>query len=170
MTQILLWVALGAALLLCVAGIGLRWVLVVVTVRGASMDPTLHNGDRILVRRTRLNRIRQGQIVVFRLPERARGQAGADPDRPAGEPVRSGRSLDDRFMVKRAVAVPGGRVPGGLHPALAGQSGSRVPAECLVVVGDNAAESFDSRNFGFVTPDLVLGVVLRAMRSPVSRA
>jgi signal peptidase I len=40
-----------------------RAAFLLVTVRGDSMSPTLHDGDRVLVRRSR--RIRAGQVVVF---------------------------------------------------------------------------------------------------------
>lgn len=48
---------LGAAAVLARAG------FLLVTVRGNSMSPTLRDGDRVLVRRSR--RIRAGQVVVF---------------------------------------------------------------------------------------------------------
>src|SRR4051812_25050609 len=117
MTTVLVAAAVATAVLVGVAALVLRALLVVVTVRGASMEPALHSGDRILVRRTPLKRVRRGQMVVFRLPEHAGGQAGAHPDHPPPHPVRRGRSLDDRFLVKRAVAVPGDAVPGDCRPA-----------------------------------------------------
>jgi signal peptidase I len=169
MTEVLLGAGIGAALLIGAGAIVLRVLLVVVTVRGRSMEPTLRNGDRVLVRRISLNQVRRGQLVVFRLPERARGPAGTSPAGPPPRPVRRGRSLDDQFLVKRAVAVSGDAVPTDRHPALARRAEERVPAESLVVVGDNTAASFDSRDFGYVTPDLVLGIVVRAARGPAVR-
>ncbi|GIH15642.1 S26 family signal peptidase [Rugosimonospora africana] len=166
-TVVVLGSVLGAVLLLAVAGGWLKAVLVVVTVTGASMEPALRSGDRVIVRRTLGRRVRRGQIVMFRLPEQARPAAGTHPDLPPAEPVRGGRRLDDRFLLKRAVAVPGDAVPDRVDPALRRQAGTPVPENRLVVLGDNAPASFDSRNFGFVASDLVLGVVLRPVPGAV---
>ncbi|MEO6088189.1 MAG: S26 family signal peptidase [Umezawaea sp.] len=57
------------------------------------------------------------------------------------------------WIVKRAVAVPGDGLPAG-H---------------LSVHGDNPDHSFDSRHFGPITTDRLVGVVLRPMRSSGGR-
>ncbi|GAA2287636.1 signal peptidase I [Nonomuraea roseoviolacea subsp. roseoviolacea] len=170
MTRMALVAGLGALSLSCLAGLWLRRTFVIVTVRGGSMEPTLHNGDLVLVRRTSLRRVRRGQIIVFRLPAHARPKSPQPSHDPPTGAVGTGRSLDDRFMVKRAVAVPGDEVPGNLHPALSRQAGQPVPAGCLVAVGDNREASFDSRSYGFVTSELVLGIVLRPVGASARRA
>ncbi|MDX8031926.1 S26 family signal peptidase [Lentzea sp. BCCO 10_0856] len=116
----------------------LRNRLLVVTVHGVSMEPTYVSGDRLLVRRARLNRVRAGQVVVVRVD-------GAAPDDPTG-----GR------MVKRAVAVPGDPVPPRIPVP-----GPRVPVDSLLVLGDNPARSNDSRRLGYLPADALIGVVLR---------
>lgn len=116
----------------------LRSRLLVVTVRGVSMEPTYHSGDRLLVRRARLNRVRAGQVVVVRVE-------AASPDDPT-----QGR------MVKRAVAVPGDPVPPQIPVP-----GPRVPVDSLLVLGDNLARSNDSRRLGYLPADALIGVVLR---------
>ncbi|MEU4834044.1 signal peptidase I [Streptosporangium sp. NPDC023615] len=139
------------ALVLPPAGTWL-WVrrrLVVVTVEGPSMEPTLRDGDRVLVRRTPLPRVRTGQLVVARRPS------------PAGD-------VPAVWLIKRVVAVRGEPVPPEVRPAVgeAGEAGGRdvrVPAGCLVVMGDDRARSADSRHWGYVTGEHLLGVVHRAM-------
>ncbi|MEO6088282.1 MAG: S26 family signal peptidase [Umezawaea sp.] len=116
----------------------LRRRLLVVTVRGVSMEPTYRSGDRLLVRRLRLNQVRTGQVVVVRVP-------GAGPDDPT-----------DGRMVKRAVAVPGDPVPPDIpvpEPI--------VPEGRLLILGDNLARSNDSRRLGYLPADALIGVVLR---------
>jgi signal peptidase I len=60
------------------------------------------------------------------------------------------------WVVKRAAAVPGDDLPAGQ----------------LTVLGDNPAHSYDSRHFGAISMDRVLGVVVRplgAVRHDVRR-
>ncbi|MEV6912665.1 S26 family signal peptidase [Amycolatopsis sp. NPDC051071] len=116
----------------------LRRRLIVVTVHGVSMEPTYVAGDRLLVRRSRLERVRTGQVVVV--------QGG--PGKP-GDPT-AGR------LVKRAVAVPGDPIPSQIPVP-----GDVVPEGNLLVLGDNPARSNDSRRLGYIPADALIGVVLR---------
>jgi len=87
----------------------LRARLVAVLVQGDSMEPTLRPGDRVLVRRMPLRRVRRGQLVVFAPP----------PDLPT--------TLDNPlWLVKRVVALPGDTVPSEV-PALRAGAAGRVP-------------------------------------------
>jgi signal peptidase I len=121
----------------------------------ASMAPTLQVGDHILVTPYRApflaDRPERGDVIVFRSP--------LDPD---------------ELLVKRVVAIPGdlvesraGRIRIGNHalaepyllaPAESGAiSAQIVPADSYFVMGDNRANSYDSRNWGALPRDLVLG-------------
>lgn len=135
--------AIGLALL---AGslLAVRRLLLVTTVDGSSMEPTLRSGDRVLIRRT--HRPRRGQVVLMRFP------------------VRPGRPPDPQLLLKRVVHVHGDRVPGDwASPDLRAIGGAEVPAGHAVVLGDNRPVSWDSRHFGFVPRDRVLGVMLRPL-------
>ncbi|MGX7824651.1 S26 family signal peptidase [Actinokineospora sp. 24-640] len=128
------WIAAA----LCVAALlWLRSRLVRVHVRGVSMLPNLSPGDRVLVRRTPLRHIRPGDVVVFGRP----------------------RATMEGWMVKRVLAVPGDPIPRQAVPLLWRYPGSHVPPARLVVLGDNPNESYDSRTFGYLNADLLLGVV-----------
>jgi signal peptidase I len=117
----------------------------VVAVDGVSMDPTLRPGDRVVARRRPAYRMRAGHVVVLR--ETAPCWAGGT--------LRGSAPL----IVKRLAAVPGDPYPGWL-PAWARQ-GTIVAPERYVVVGDNPAFSVDSRRFGPVSGDRLIGVVVR---------
>ena len=149
MWRYLLW-PLACTLL---AGLVLRRRLTAVTVTGDSMMPTLAPGDRVLVRQARLGQLRRGQVVVMEMP----GLAGD----PAG-PLR-GRARHREWAIKRIAAVPGDPLPAGCLPATADPSGRIVPPGKLVVVGDNAAWSQDSRQLGYFPGDRLLGVVVRRL-------
>ncbi len=122
-----------------------------------SMHETLLEGDRVLVNKVsyHLHDVHRGDVVVFRRP----------PDFPVEE--------DD--LIKRVVALPGETVEGRggkvyvdgapldepyVEPAC---NGTRdfdritVPADRLWVMGDNRCNSSDSRVFGPIEDDLVVG-------------
>jgi signal peptidase I len=136
----MIWAVLAVAVVIAAVTwvVVLRKRLLVVTVLGASMEPTYHSGDRLLVRRARLKRVQTGQIVVVQM-------AGTTPsDSTAGR------------LVKRAVAVPGDPVPPQIPI-----SDQIVPEGRLLVLGDNPARSNDSRRLGYIPADALIGVVLR---------
>ncbi|MEU1665266.1 S26 family signal peptidase [Streptomyces sparsogenes] len=131
----------------CAAGAARR--LLVVTVRGTSMTPTHHHGDRLLVRRTRT--VRRGQVVVVLRPR---------------SPAIWREDRHSPLIVKRVAAVPGEPVPPGSVPPLTEDREGRVPPGRVVLLGDNAAASVDSRHLGFFPLGDVLGVVTRSLPQP----
>jgi signal peptidase I len=123
------------------------------TIHQVSMRPTLQEGDRILINRVvyHFRAPKRGDIVVFH------------------SPVTKGEDL-----VKRVVAVAGDRVavkdgafylngvaqkePYLLEQDIAGDYPERsVPEGQLFVMGDNRNNSGDSRFFGPISTDLVIG-------------
>lgn len=134
----------------------IRRRLVAVEVVGDSMRPALAAGNRALVRRVRAADVRVGQIVVFEQPRR--DQRGWTWPGGHAAPVR-------RWMIKRVAAVSGDPVPRAVAERLHTVPGAVVPAGHLAVLGDNQADSIDSRVLGYVPADRVLGVVLRRLRT-----
>ncbi|WP_279580240.1 ATP-binding cassette domain-containing protein [Fodinicola feengrottensis] len=129
-------IAAAALLVLIIGGVfWLRGQYSVITVRGESMSPAYEHGDRLLLRRK--SAIGVGQVVVF-----------AD-QRSAGPP---------HWILKRVAAVPGDPVPQETQHHIHEE---HVPPAQLVVLGDNASHSTDSRHFGYVATNRILGVVLR---------
>ncbi|MEV6964525.1 S26 family signal peptidase [Hamadaea sp. NPDC051192] len=136
----------------------LRRRLLIVTVDGHSMLPAYAPGDRLLVRRTPADRVRPGMPVVFRSPA---GTPELSTIADVADSSRVRRMLpDDRLLVKRVVAVAGDPVPARLSIA---DEHARVPPGSLVVLGDNPAVSYDSREFGFLDAALVVGVAVRRL-------
>jgi signal peptidase I len=126
--------------LLTVLLLAARRRLVVVTVRGWSMAPSLSDGQRVLVRRARVESVRRGDIVVVAYPQDA------------------GR---DSWMIKRCAAVAGDPVPSAVTAARSGLP-RRVPDRSIVLLSDEPSHDMDSRRFGLIAGDSVLGVVLGA--------
>ena len=140
----------GALVILC-----LHWfVFQISVVRGHSMEPSLEDGDRLVVDRIvyALSEVRRFDMVVLRYP--------VDP------------SVD---FVKRVVGLPGDRIAlesGQLRlngaliseeflhiPDHAAMNETVVPPEHYFVLGDNRPISCDSREFGLVPQENLKGKV-----------
>ena len=124
--------------------------LVVVDVQGPSMEPTLYDGDRVLVRRTPLTAVRTGDLVVVARPHSAEFAAAGS------------------WVIKRVAATAGEQIPPVIRHSWAENdidfAGALVPEGRLLLLGDNPDRSGDSRHWGFTAGDAVLGVVTRSMR------
>jgi signal peptidase I len=144
----------GTAALLLTALLGTReFVLTPVSVQGVSMEPTVHDGTAFVARWTDPADLHRGQLVVFRDPQgtlalkRVVGVTGDHvairdavlevDDRPVNEPYVDQSRIDGTYF--GPVTVPKG---------------------AIFVMGDNRAPSIDSREYGAVTFDRVVGRVL----------
>ena len=122
-----------------------------------SMEPTLTEGDRVLVNKVSydLHDVNRGDVIVFERP----------PNEPPSE-------IED--LIKRVVGLPGDTVEGregGVfvngaalpEPYLASGVTTEpfppveVPADAVFVMGDNRGNSRDSRVFGPIDVDLIVG-------------
>jgi signal peptidase I len=146
--------AIGLAVLMRV------FVLGTFVIPSESMTNTLLPGDNILVSKlpALLGGIELGDVVVFTLPDSLRGNR---PDEP---------------FIKRVIGLPGDTVvltPDGIavnnhllpHPpesafASPTESGPKtffVPADCYFLLGDNRANSWDSRYWGPLPKHNIVG-------------
>lgn len=164
----LVTLALSASFL-CIGAFGPR-VISIYSIPTASMYPTLRVGDALLVEKVSLRSRppRDGEIVLFRPPLRLRRLLR--PDAPDEAP-RSRRLLHrNDLFVKRVVAVAGDIlevraskvVVNGVavDPAAPGSPivpPRRVPDGFVFVVGDNPQHSLDSRFWGLLPVDNVVG-------------
>jgi len=149
-------------------------------VSSGSMEPTILPGDRLFVQMSAywFAGPSRNDVVVFRTD--AIGSAGLP---------------QDQFWVKRIVGLPGEALqisnghllinghPSQLSPVLADQDFSIppdpfplggtnsyvVPAGCYFIVGDNVANSLDSRHFGAVPRHGIIGRATKIFW-PVGRA
>lgn len=127
--------------------------LVVVQVSGMSMWPTYRPGDRVLVRRAAARQVRRGEVVVFEPAGRSGWGTGPLPAPQAAV-----------WVIKRVAALAGDPVPAEVAAAVKAEPGAAVPEGALVVVGDGTS-SADSRMWGYLPADRVLGVAVRRLSS-----
>lgn len=146
-----LLVVLGLGLLL---GVAQQLLVTLCAVRGRSMEPALVEGDRLLVWR-HPRRLVRGDVVVVRSPlapdellvKRVVAQEGERVGVHEGRLVVSGFLMEEPW-VKPGTALSPLEREVQLHP---GQ---------LWLLGDNRAESVDSRQLGPIDRRLLVGVVL----------
>lgn len=131
---------LAAAVVAVLAVLVLRRRLLVITVRGTSMLPTFTDGDRLLVRRNGTRAVHQHALIVLAYD---------------GQPL-TGRAQE--IMVKRVAAGPGDAVPAGMPVP-----DRLVPPGRVLVIGDNAVGSADSRRAGYYATSSVVGAVVRRL-------
>lgn len=123
-------------------------------VQGSSMNPTLQNGERLVVEKVsyRFSEPDYGDIVVFKFPYN-----------PQEEFIKRVIALPgDTVMISQGqVFVNGDRISEQYisEPPLMGFAPQVVPEEHYFVLGDNRNNSLDSRDgrVGFVPKDLIVG-------------
>lgn len=109
------------------------WIAQPFIVSGASMEPTFDNGDYLIVDELSYNLLREprkGEVIVFRYP--------LDPS---------------KFFIKRVASLPGETIEIDGRKITLGENE-------YFVLGDNKSASSDSRIWGPVPENLIVGRTL----------
>jgi signal peptidase I len=157
----------------------------IMQVTSISMEDTLHDGDLLLIDKVSENhhshwwnrtQPSHGQIVVFLAPldrgemdvKRVIGMPGDVVSIRRGRVFVNGRDLDESYV----------RWERGYNPAefywpiesstSRSEPGFRVPQGYYFVLGDNRAVSLDSRSFGPVPREDIVGTVIWVISSKVA--
>ena len=145
-----------------------------------SMEPTLVKGQRVLVNRFgyHFGDPSVGDVVVFHPPKGANSGGGCETDPAPNQPCPRARPEKDEVnFIKRIVAGPGDtvRIEGG-HPVINGVKATEdfirpctggngcnlrmeitVPPDYYFMMGDNRGQSDDSRFWGPIPRDWIIG-------------
>lgn len=134
-----------------------RMVVTAVEVKGASMAPTLTSGDRFLLNRfAYLHREPQrGELVVLKDPETGELIVKRIVGLPCETVImRSDSTFVNGHRLFEPYAATSYRPD---HSPLG--KATVIPRNYYFVLGDNRARSMDSRSFGPVSRDSILGVI-----------
>jgi signal peptidase I len=131
-------------------------------VTGESMEPHLHNGEQIIAEKVsmKFKPLHRGEIVIFRHPnnnerllvKRVVGLPGETVKVSHGDVYINGTLLDEPYTL-----VPDSTTGG---KDLVEDVAYQIPQNSYILLGDNRRESSDSRTFGPVRKELILGRVL----------
>lgn len=160
-------VSLGIALL--VVGLLYAFVIKPYNVSGDSMYPTLKDSDRVIVNQLSktFNRLDNGNVVVFHANEnddyvkRIIGKPGDEVEYKQDQLYLNGQKVDEPYLDyneenKRGEMITGSFKSEGL-PGSNGQA--KIPDNKYLVLGDNREVSQDSRAFGLIDKDQIVGTV-----------
>lgn len=137
-----------------------RYILATVIVEGASMEPTFHTGDRCLLNRVSplFGSVNRGDIVVLRdrgdddfAIKRVVGLPNDDVEIQNGKVFINGKPLPEKYLPPLTQTWT---------PTPKGNSDYKLGPNSYFVLGDNREISEDSRYYGPISNDALLGVVI----------
>ena len=130
-------------------------------VKGSSMEPTFQDGDYLIVDELsyHFRGPERGEVIVFRYPQ--------DPKqfyikRVIGLPGETIRVADNQILIKNNENPKGFFLDESIYLSI-GTSGNvekTLENNQYFVIGDNRDHSFDSRRWGELENDLIIGKVL----------
>lgn len=131
-------------------------------VRGSSMEPNFHNGDYILTEKVsyRFSGPKRGDVIIFKAPnrpdadyiKRVIGLPGEKIKVVAGKIYVNGKPLEEQYEPTEFQTFSG--------RFLKENEEYSVPSGEYFVFGDNRSHSSDSREFGPVKKDTIIGRAL----------
>ena len=164
------WIAvIGGALI--VALVIKTFLIQAFYIPSGSMETTLEIGDRVLVNKLsyRVHDVNRGDLVVF---EAAEGEG--DCGQPVNQAAATAAEGGIKDLIKRVIGLPGDVVEGRDGQLLVNErilvepyldegvttsdfAPVTVPEGCVWVMGDNRGDSRDSRSFGPIDEDHIVG-------------
>ncbi|GGH81242.1 signal peptidase I [Pullulanibacillus pueri] len=164
-SEIFSWIkAIGISIILAV--VVKNFIFANYLVKGESMNPTLHNGNRLIVNKVNydFSMPKHGEIIIFHATstkdyvKRVIGLPGDTIVYQNDQLYRNGKKVDEPYLDKYKKKLSNGQLDYDFSlEELTGKQ--RVPKGKLWVMGDNRRNSSDSREFGFIDIDQVVGKV-----------
>lgn len=148
-------------LIIGIAVFALGWIFLAepLEVTGESMEPTLHDKEQIIVEKLSMNfgELERGDIVVFNSPEnpdiliikRLIGLPGDTVMLEDGKVYLNGNMLEETYIRNGTETKGKTKLKEGVE--------AKIPNDTVFVLGDNRTNSTDSREFGPVKTEDVIG-------------
>ncbi len=131
-------------------------------VKGASMEPNFYDKEYLIIDELsyRLRQPERGEVIVFHYPEdpkeyflkRIIGLPGERVKISDGQVTIYNQNFPEGFILKESYLE--GNVP------TVGEKVSSLKSDEYYVLGDNRQNSYDSRRFGAITKDVIVGRAL----------
>lgn len=139
------------------------YVLAPVSVEGASMEPTLEDGDRLLL--NKIGDIDRFDVIVFPSPgdedkqfiKRVIGMPGDAITFTDQTLYINGETVEEDYIDLSGVSESDLQSLNSNFSLASIEGVEEVPEDAYFVLGDNRVNSKDSRSFGFIDKDSVTG-------------
>ncbi|WP_278926417.1 signal peptidase I [Staphylococcus auricularis] len=161
-------VAIGVALIIIV--LVTNFVVKSYTIKGDSMDPTLKDGEHVIVNMIgyNLGGLEKGNVIVFHADEssdyvkRVIGMPGDKVEYKKDQLYVNDKKVDEPYLDynkkrKQVEYITANDLDVSSLPNSNGEE--KIPKGKLLVLGDNREVSKDSRSFGLINEDQVVGKV-----------
>jgi signal peptidase I len=133
-------------------------------VHGESMSPTFENGNRVIL--SKIGDIKRFDMIVFHAPDqdanyikRVIGLPGDTVSMKDDVLFINGKAYTESYLTKNKLEATTLKLTGDF--TLEEETGEKtVPKDSLFVLGDNRLYSKDSRDFGFIKDESVIGKVV----------
>lgn len=137
------------------------------TIRGASMEPTLKDGEQVSVDTNyyKTHNLSRGDIIAFKFKTQEKPfvkriialpgdklEFGQD-----GNIYINGKILAEPYLLDKNLHFDSSKLKVLSIPL--SQTNSTVPEDSVLVLGDNGTNSFDSEDYGFVPVEYIFGKV-----------
>ncbi|UQD51362.1 signal peptidase I [Bacillus methanolicus] len=135
-------------------------------VKGESMMPTLQDGNKLVVNKIgyQFGKLQRFDVIVFHankkedFVKRIIGLPGDKIEYRNDQLYVNDKKIDEPYLDIYRKQIPGGRLTGDFTlKEITGKE--KVPPGKLFVLGDNRLGSWDSRQFGFISVNQVVGKV-----------
>lgn len=159
--EVVSWIK-ALALAVVLAFICRHFIFEPVTVRGESMVPTFENAQKVIVSKT--SEIERFDMIVFHSPveekdyvKRVIGMPGDTVEMKDDVLYVNGKAYEEKYVNREQKAVMDKITED--FTLLESFGRETVPEGSYFVMGDNRPFSYDSRQFGFISEDAVIGEV-----------